>query len=81
LETTSMKDMPLHVEPFRPRTTLNPYLLPWSLRGVLEETIRGPLKHELEELKTEFSLWDPRGPKLKDLKWRMEGWNTIKPKI
>src|SRR5271169_4039961 len=82
LETSSMKHMPLHVEPFKARTTPNPYLLPWSMRGVLEETIHGHLSHELGQLKGEFAQWDPKGPKLKDLKWRMEGWSTaIKHKI
>ena len=51
------------------------------MRGVLEETIRGPLSYELDLLKEEFAQWDPKGPKLKDLKWRMEGWSTVKPKI
>ena len=73
--------MALHIEPFKARITPNPYLLPWSLRGVLDETLRGPLNHELDELKEEFGKWDPKGPKLKDLKWRMEGWNTVKPKM
>ena len=76
-----MKNMPLHVEPFKARSIPNPYLLPWSLRGVLEENIRGPLSHELDVLKEEFATWDPKGPKLKDLKWRIEGWNSAKPKI
>ena len=76
-----MRNMPLHVEPFKPRSTPNPYLLPWSLRGVFEESIRGPLSHELDVLKEEFAKWDPKLPKLKDLKWRMEGWNSAKPKI
>ena len=82
LETTSMRNMPLHVEKFKARMSPNPYLLPWSMRGVLEETIRGPLSHELDELREEFARWDPKGPKLKDLKWRMEGWSmAAKPKI
>ena len=81
LETTSMMHMPLHIEPFKARTTPNPYLLPWSMRGILEETIRGPLSDELDELKEEFARWDPKGPKLKDLKWRMEGWSSVRPKI
>jgi hypothetical protein len=76
-----MKHMPLHVEPFKARVTPNPYLLPWAMRGVLEETLRGPLSNELNELNAEFAQWDPKGPKLKDLKWRMEGWDTVKAKI
>jgi hypothetical protein len=81
LETSSLKNMPLHVDSFKARSTPNPYLLPWSLRGVLEETMRGPMNHELEELREEFSKWDPKSPKLKDLKWRIEGWGNLKPKI
>ena len=76
-----MKSMPLHIDQFKARNTPNPYLLPWSMRGILEETFRGPLSHEFEGLKEEFARWDPKGPKLKDLKWRMEGLTTVKPKI
>jgi hypothetical protein len=76
-----MKNMPLHIEAFKARTTPNPYILPWVMRGLLEETVTGPLRSELEELKEYFAKWDPKNPKWKDLKWRMEGWSSMKPKI
>jgi hypothetical protein len=81
LETSSMKHMPLHVEPFKARITPNPHLLPWAMRGLLEETIAGPLRTEFEELKEYFAKWDPKNPKWKDLKWRLEGFNAGKAKI
>jgi hypothetical protein len=37
LETTSVGDVPLQVQKYELPTNANPYVLPWIMRGLLEE--------------------------------------------
>jgi len=51
----------------------NPYLLPWSMRGLLEEDfVRTKLSQETTELLKQFDAWEPSTKPLKDVKWRLE---------
>ncbi|KAL8944726.1 MAG: hypothetical protein Q9216_000295 [Gyalolechia sp. 2 TL-2023] len=52
----------------------NPYILPFSLRGVLEEDyVRNELHEETMELLRQFDEWKPSSKALKDVKFRLEG--------
>ncbi|KAL8768926.1 MAG: hypothetical protein Q9209_004981 [Squamulea sp. 1 TL-2023] len=52
----------------------NPYILPFSLRGVLEEDhVRTELQKETMELLQQFDEWKPTAKVLKDVKFRLEG--------
>jgi hypothetical protein len=76
LETTDCTpDVPLKVSPFElPANSSNPYFLPWSLRGMLEETIvRTRLSSECAELLEQFENWKPASRTLRDVKFRLEG--------
>ncbi|UNI16379.1 hypothetical protein JDV02_002815 [Purpureocillium takamizusanense] len=51
----------------------NPYVLPWIMRGVLEEDfVRTELHAETEELLRKFDDWRPANKALKDVKYRLE---------
>lgn len=53
--------------------TSNPYLLPWVMRGLLEEEIfKTKLNHEIKELLELFDAWKPTSKVLKDVKYRLE---------
>ncbi|KAF8249626.1 hypothetical protein K440DRAFT_621039 [Wilcoxina mikolae CBS 423.85] len=74
LETTECTGVPLRVSSFEIPTNGNPYFLPWSLRGMLEETIvRTQLAAECEQLLEQFENWKPTSKTLKDVKFRLEG--------
>ena len=52
----------------------NPFVLPWAVRGMLEEPIvKRDMRAELEELVREFEAWRPTSKVLKDVRWRLEG--------
>ncbi|KAL8943807.1 MAG: hypothetical protein Q9211_000850 [Gyalolechia sp. 1 TL-2023] len=52
----------------------NPYILPFSLRGVLEEDyVKNELHEETMELLRQFDEWKPSSKALKDVKFRLEG--------
>lgn len=52
----------------------NPYILPFSLRGVLEEDyVKAELQQETMELLKQFDEWKPSTKVLKDVKFRLEG--------
>ncbi|KAL8801372.1 MAG: hypothetical protein Q9182_004486 [Xanthomendoza sp. 2 TL-2023] len=52
----------------------NPYILPFSLRGVLEEDyVKTELRKETMELLQQFDEWKPSTKILKDVKFRLEG--------
>ncbi len=75
LETTAAGDVPLQVQPFEPRgqSNSNPFILPWSMRGLLEEEyVRTVLQHETTELLALFDDWRPSSKLLKDVKFRLE---------
>lgn len=51
----------------------NPYLLPWIMRGLLEEDfVKTELSAETEELLKQFDDWKPVTKALKDVKYRLE---------
>ncbi|KAI9890104.1 MAG: hypothetical protein M1814_004503 [Vezdaea aestivalis] len=51
----------------------NPFILPWSMRGLLEEEyVRSELGEETEELLKKFGEWRPSSKALKDVKFRLE---------
>ena len=74
LETTECNGVPLRVRPFELPTSGNPYFLPWSLRGMLEEAVvREQLADESVQLLELFEKWKPTTKTLKDVKFRLEG--------
>lgn len=55
-------------------STPNPYILPFAMRGVLEEEyVRTELSNETNELLKQFDDWKPSNKALKDVKFRLEG--------
>jgi len=75
LETTTVNETPLHDQ--RPTTVIasqNPYILPFAMRGLLEEEyVKTELHKEATELLTQFDEWKPTSKVLKDVKFRLEG--------
>ena len=54
--------------------TPNPYILPFAMRGLLEEEyVRRELHQETVELLKRFDDWQPASKVLKDVKFRLEG--------
>ena len=80
IETLDCPDVPLQLDMLElPTNNNNPYFLPWSLRGMLEEPyVRSKLEAECAELLEEFQRWKPTSKVLKDVKFRLEG---IKSKL
>ena len=61
-------------EPPPTSANANPFVLPWAVRGVLEEyLVKREMKGEVEELVNEFEAWKPTSKVLKDVRWRLEG--------
>ena len=75
LETTDCPNVPLHVDSFElPTNNNNPFFLPWSMRGLLEEPfVRERLEQEKRELLMQFENWKPTTKVLKDVRFRLEG--------
>ncbi|KAM7202266.1 hypothetical protein V8F20_004433 [Naviculisporaceae sp. PSN 640] len=79
LETTSVGNVPCEVHHRQPEagggpsTPNNPYLLPWIMRGLLEEDfVKSQLHAETAELLRKFDDWKPTTKALKDVKYRLE---------
>jgi hypothetical protein len=52
----------------------NPYILPFAMRGILEEDIvKKELRDEAKKLLEQFDEWEPKTKVLKDVKFRLEG--------
>lgn len=52
----------------------NPYILPFAMRGMLEEDhVRKTLQDETRKLLEQFDEWRPSTKSLKDVKFRLEG--------
>lgn len=66
--------MPLRVESFvLPTSPNNPFFLPWSMRGLLEEDyVRTRLAAERDQLLKQFENWHPVSKPLKDVKFRLD---------
>ncbi|KAL8707191.1 MAG: hypothetical protein Q9220_007740 [cf. Caloplaca sp. 1 TL-2023] len=74
LQTSTLGERTLHRERESVVATQNPYILPFSLRGVLEENfVRTELRKETAELLEQFDHWKPSSKVLKDVKFRLEG--------
>ena len=74
LETTSLNNPTLRVSRPTVSSSQNPYILPFAMRGVLEEDyVRTELQAETTELLKQFDDWKPSSKVLKDVKFRLEG--------
>ncbi|OAP62868.1 hypothetical protein AYL99_02095 [Fonsecaea erecta] len=89
LETTSTKDVPISSSKRQALSTstgsgsggsgsssasTNPYILPFAMRGILEEDIvKKDLRDEARQLLEQFDEWEPKTKVLKDVKFRLEG--------
>ena len=74
LETTDLGKLPLQVKRAHLISPQNPYILPFAVRGVLEENlVQTELHDETLELLKEFDQWKPSTKALKDVKFRLEG--------
>ncbi|KAI6708853.1 hypothetical protein JHW43_008622 [Diplocarpon mali] len=73
LETTSVGDVPLDIKKYVIPTNANPYVLPWIMRGLLEEDfVKTELDQETTQLLKQFDNWKPATKVLKDVKYRLE---------
>lgn len=73
LETTSVGEVPLQIQKYEVPTNVNPYVLPWIMRGLLEEDfVKTELDTETAELLKQFDDWKPATKVLKDVKYRLE---------
>ncbi|CAG8909197.1 unnamed protein product [Penicillium egyptiacum] len=74
LETSSVAGSALSVKRANSSVTPNPYILPFAMRGLLEEEyVRRELHDETMELLRQFDDWKPSSKVLKDVKFRLEG--------
>jgi hypothetical protein len=74
LETTSIGSVELKIQRVGSGTAQNPYILPFAIRGLLEEEyVRTELANETSELLRQFDDWKPSSKVLKDVKFRLEG--------
>ncbi|KAL3472956.1 hypothetical protein BJX99DRAFT_234454 [Aspergillus californicus] len=74
LETSPVANAHLHITRNHPPPATNPYILPFAMRGLLEEEyVRHELYHETTELLKQFDDWKPTSKVLKDVKFRLEG--------
>lgn len=73
LETTSVGRVPCEITKYHGLTQPNPYVLPWIMRGLLEEdVVRTELSSETEELLRRFDDWEPKTKPLQNVKYRLE---------
>ncbi|KAI1369154.1 hypothetical protein F5Y08DRAFT_293743 [Xylaria arbuscula] len=72
LETTSVSGVPCDVQKHQGLTNPNPYVLPWIMRGLLEEEFVKQNFEETAELLKQFDAWQPTTKALKDVKYRLE---------
>ncbi|KAG8530344.1 uncharacterized protein KY384_004846 [Bacidia gigantensis] len=74
LATTLVGTIPLHVQGEGSASGQNPYILPFAMRGLLEEHfVRTELYSETTDLIHKFDDWKPHSKVLKDVKFRLEG--------
>ena len=75
LETTSVGDVPIQRVRYEPAgSPPNPYILPFAMRGVLEEDyVRTELYEEMKQLLEQFDAWKPSSKVLKDVRYRLQG--------
>ncbi|KAG0230974.1 hypothetical protein BGW42_000558 [Actinomortierella wolfii] len=61
--------------PFKARQRLNPFYLPWGMRGIMEEIMRlgdEALTKEFERLQQLYDKWTPTTKGMKEIKFRLE---------
>jgi hypothetical protein len=75
LETTAVGDVPIQRLRYEPAgTSQNPYILPFAMRGLLEEDyVRTELFEEMKQLLEQFEAWKPSSKVLKDVRYRLQG--------
>lgn len=74
LETSSVPDCAVNIKRANGAVTPNPYILPFAMRGLLEEEyVRREMHGETMELLKQFDDWKPLSKVLKDVKFRLEG--------
>ncbi|PGH19463.1 hypothetical protein AJ80_03964 [Polytolypa hystricis UAMH7299] len=74
LESSPVPNPTLEIHKYHRSQTPNPYILPFAMRGVLEEDyVRRQLSHETAKLLDLFDEWKPSSKVLKDVKFRLEG--------
>ncbi|KAJ5893513.1 hypothetical protein N7495_005204 [Penicillium taxi] len=74
LETSTVPDPILNIKRSSSTVPPNPYILPFAMRGLLEEDhVRRELHDEMMELLRQFDDWKPSSKVLKDVKFRLEG--------
>ncbi|KAL6238595.1 hypothetical protein BDW75DRAFT_246997 [Aspergillus navahoensis] len=74
LDTSPVSNAALHIKRDYPPPVPNPYILPFAMRGLLEEEyVRHELYNETMELLKQFDDWKPTSKVLKDVKFRLEG--------
>ena len=74
LETTSLGEISPRFHHEGATTSQNPYILPFAMRGILEEDyVRSELYGEITDLIKQFDEWKPSTKALKDVKFRLEG--------
>lgn len=69
-----------HYEPPQSSSIANPFVLPWAVRGVMEEDLvrkDDKLRKEVADLVQEFDEWRPTSKVLKDVRWRLEGVRSL----
>ncbi|KAI1144124.1 hypothetical protein F5Y05DRAFT_363724 [Hypoxylon sp. FL0543] len=73
LETTDVSGVPCRIQKQERLANPNPFLLPWIMRGLLEEEfVKTELYSETTELLKQFDNWSPSTKALKDVKYRLE---------
>ncbi|KAI0883424.1 uncharacterized protein GGS22DRAFT_166949 [Annulohypoxylon maeteangense] len=73
LETTNVSGVPCRIQKPEKLVNPNPFLLPWIMRGLLEEEfVKTELYSETTELLKQFDDWSPTNKALKDVKYRLE---------
>ncbi|OBZ83551.1 hypothetical protein A0J61_08400 [Choanephora cucurbitarum] len=63
------------LDPFNAKARLNPFHLPWAMRGIWDDPRilqNDQLRTELETLQTLFEQWNPSSARLKEIKFRLE---------
>ncbi|THC97932.1 hypothetical protein EYZ11_002569 [Aspergillus tanneri] len=74
LETSSVQGATIEIKRSHPSSQVNPYILPFAMRGLLEEEfVRRELYDETIQLLRQFDEWKPTSKVLKDVKFRLEG--------
>lgn len=70
-----LHEVKARLDPFQAKLRLNPFHLPWSMRGIWDDRRileNETLKNELDTLQELFDHWHPTSAKLKEIKFRLE---------